>query len=101
MRDLGLEQLGAQLSLLGRQITTSINAMLPEELALFGCACGARSGAGGAAAASPPVPAPPLPRLPPPRWRLALAAARSFRALLALRLAFTPRVLPLPPKQVR
>ena len=36
MRDLGLESLGAQLSLLGRQVATSLNAILPEDLNPFG-----------------------------------------------------------------
>ena len=36
MRDLGLEQLGAQLSLFGRQVASSIGALLPAELNPFG-----------------------------------------------------------------
>ncbi|KAI7840368.1 hypothetical protein COHA_005912 [Chlorella ohadii] len=36
MRDLGLEQLGAQLSLFGRQVASSISAILPAELNPFG-----------------------------------------------------------------
>ncbi|KAL4457848.1 hypothetical protein ABPG75_012713 [Micractinium tetrahymenae] len=36
MRDLGLESLGAQLSLLGRQVATSLNAILPADLNPFG-----------------------------------------------------------------
>lgn len=67
MRDLGLESLGAQLSLLGRQITSSINAVLPEELALFGCGAGACLGSWGGqgewwAVASPPGAAVPVMR---------------------------------------
>lgn len=36
MRDLGLEQFGAQMSLLGRQVATSLNAILPADLNPFG-----------------------------------------------------------------
>lgn len=36
MRDLGLEQLGAQLSLFGRQVASSISSLLPAELNPFG-----------------------------------------------------------------
>ncbi|KAL4420064.1 hypothetical protein ABPG77_004329 [Micractinium sp. CCAP 211/92] len=36
MRDLGLESLGAQLSLLGRQVASSLNSILPPDLNPFG-----------------------------------------------------------------
>jgi hypothetical protein len=36
MRDLGLEQLGAQLSLLGKQVTQGLNAILPADINPFG-----------------------------------------------------------------
>jgi hypothetical protein len=35
MRDLGLESFGAQLSLLGRQVASSLNAILPSDLNPF------------------------------------------------------------------
>jgi hypothetical protein len=35
MRDLGLESFGAQLSLLGKQVASSLNAILPAELNPF------------------------------------------------------------------
>jgi hypothetical protein len=35
MRDLGLESIGAQLSLLGKQVASSLNSILPTDLNPF------------------------------------------------------------------